>query len=281
MVRRSRESALRSVIEASFDAALDAGRWPELLRRLTDAGGGVGSLFVGVSFSEPERGFIVGSGLDDGINRRFMTVHQDNLWSRRLHRVPPGRAVDVQAGYSLAELQRTEFYEEILAPQGIESLVALPLDLGDEYATGGVSVSLHRGKGGDEALDLLGRAAPYLQRAATTAVRLRRNLRAPDALPVALDAIASAVFLTDAQARLLQANRRGERLLAAGDGLRCAGKQLVAARHDDTRALHALVAETGARAQRPAAAGRRRAGHRAAVGSARAGAARRTGSRSA
>lgn len=109
MVRRSRESALRSVIEASFDAALDAGRWPELLRRLTDAGGGVGSLFVGVSFSEPERGFIVGSGLDDGINRRFMTVHQDNLWSRRLHRVPPGRAVDVQAGYSLAELQRTEF----------------------------------------------------------------------------------------------------------------------------------------------------------------------------
>lgn len=244
MAQQSHEAALRSVIEASFDAALDAGRWSELLRRLTVAGGGIGSLFVGVSFSEPERGFLVVNGLDDALSHRFMTVHQDNLWSRRLMHVPPGGVVDVQAGHDPAELHATQFYQEIVAPQDVGTVACLPLVMGDGIATGGVSIALPNGRSGDQSLSLLRRVAPYLQRAATTAVRLRQNLRAPDALPVALDAIAAAVFLTDAQAQLLQANRRGERLLAAGDGLRCAGKQLAAARHDDTRALHALVAET-------------------------------------
>ncbi len=101
------DSAQCAVIDASAEAALDAGRWPEVLRRLTDASGGIGGLFVGVSFDDPARGFFVHSGLDQVLTERFMTVHQDNRWSRRLMRVPAGQAIDVQAGSQPARAAAT------------------------------------------------------------------------------------------------------------------------------------------------------------------------------
>jgi DNA-binding CsgD family transcriptional regulator len=88
---------------------------------------------------------------------------------------------------------------------------------------------------------------PHFRRALKVAHALGETRLNQQIALEALDALAVGLLLVDSSSRVLHANRRAERVLAAGDGLsRNAGSILSTGSLGETRLLHRLVAEASA-----------------------------------
>lgn len=75
------ERVFRDLVLQTMDAAIDEAHWPDLLRSLAAACGGIGGILVGCSLAQPGRGFLVNGGLDPNIGELFLDRYQDNPWS--------------------------------------------------------------------------------------------------------------------------------------------------------------------------------------------------------
>jgi len=240
------ERVFRDLVLKTMDAAIDEDCWPGLLRSLAAACGGLGSLVAGCSFAHPSSGFVVNGGLDPNIGQLFVQRYQDNLWAQAVLALrPEDGAVDIQALVDPRVTKTTEFYADVLQPQGIRTMTPLGLPLGSGFDTGGVSIAFD---GRDDAaprasVALLNLMAPYLRRAMTANLHLRSEPVREQGLAAALNRMPSAVFLLAPHAQVLFANRRAEQLLAEHDGLVLVDGELGAARPGDSRALHRLVGE--------------------------------------
>lgn len=241
------ERLVAGLLDDIYDAAIDSARWPALLQRLTRASGAAGAMFAALSFKRPEGSFLDTHGLDPALEAAFLQRHQVNPWSLAAARAPCGQPVHPRRLAALPGLRRTDFYGEILEPQGLVSCAFVNLQLGADFATGGVSLLLRAGSDGvhDRCVQLLGALAPHLQRATVAKLRLQ-EAAPPDGLAEAFDCVASAVLLVDAQARIVFANARARRMLAAADGLCSLRDGVAAARLAQTRQLRRLIALAGA-----------------------------------
>ncbi len=239
------EAAFRSLALQTMDAALDAQRWPALVQALADTCGGMGGLMYGCSLTRPERSFVLNSGFDPDITQVFSERYQDNPWTRAAAAWRGAGAFDSEALVGRRALVGTAFYADVVRPQGIRTMTALNLQLGDGFDAAGVSLAFD-GVDGDAprgAVALLDALAPFLRRAAAATQCLNAVVGMAQGLGAAMDAMPHAALLLAADACIVFANGRAERLLEEGDGLRAGDGVLRAARPADTRALHRLVGE--------------------------------------
>jgi DNA-binding CsgD family transcriptional regulator/PAS domain-containing protein len=239
------EALYHRLIGAIYDAALEPDLWQDALRLTSDAMSAVGTLYLSYDLRFPERSQHVLGRLDPDLTRSYLIRYsKSSPWARMRSLMPVGQVVSVDAYVRAAELVRSEFYRDILHPQGILHCGAACLARDSERFVGfSIFRSAKAGPTEGTELRILSALAPHIRRATQITWRLGAASAFKRAEGNALDRIDHGVILLDAGGQVLFANRAAEAILALNDGLTAVGKAIRAATPADTRRLEGLIAE--------------------------------------
>jgi DNA-binding CsgD family transcriptional regulator/PAS domain-containing protein len=145
-------------------------------------------------------------------------------------------------------LRRTEYYNDFLRPQQIESVAVIRLARhGQAETTLNLARPPHKGPFSKDDLNLAARLQPHLVRALRINQSLGSRALVAGHLADMLDQSPHGVFLLDASGRIRHANRQAERLLAERDGLCAVGGRLGAAGSGPEKPLDALIRRAAGR----------------------------------
>ena len=220
--RRQDDGALLGLIDLVYRAAEAPKLWETFLRSLADALNGRGALFLHHDLLG--RGSVATSALLDPAVLHDYNVHFHRLdvlaISAATRALEPGVPATDDMLMPRDQLMRTPYYNEFSLKHNVSRVMSVVLHKGTRMHSG---LTLLRGEH-DAPYDVEDRRflralSPHLQRALQVHQRLQRTDREQAAAIDALDALASAVFIVDAHARVILTNRRGDELLAARDGL--------------------------------------------------------------
>ncbi len=235
---------LLDLVPRVYEAAAHPEGWDSLLE---DVARSMRGTAPGLFLLEPESGAALlerAPALDPGWQRAYDDhYHRVDLRRKALNGRPEGT---VSAGHALVPdevLERSEFYNDFLKPQGFFHVaLALPIRSRDRVAALRV-IRRRTDEPFDEAdLAPLHALVPHLRTALHLHCELSEARRLSAGLSDALASLGVGAILLDAAGRVAFANAEAERLLAAGDGLSVRrGRLRFAAAHEDAE-LHRLVA---------------------------------------
>jgi DNA-binding CsgD family transcriptional regulator/PAS domain-containing protein len=234
------QSDLASVIASIYEAGVDFNRWPDALARVSDAVGGHSASLVRQGLTHEDCwgfGYRVEEGWDQLYFEHFHSVNP--LWGRTWL-APAGSVHTDTMVMPRADLDRTEFFQEFLTPQGVGGMLNAVLLMEDRRQT---ILTVHADREIDDAqLALYRLIVPHLQRAAELNVQLARAEISRAGAEAVVDGLNQGILFVDAGARLIFANRLAEAMLSAGGGLRQSEGVLQGAVGSETAALHAAIA---------------------------------------
>ena len=243
------ETALTLLVGAIYEAVLEPGGWAHVLQRMGDLFGGAAGMLTVHKFPEGVR-FATSARLDLGLQPLFDAEYSGprrNPSVALLLRQPVGMPVIGSKFHDRREFYRSEIYDVFHRPQGLQDgAAALLLREPDHCAMWGLMQPEGAEPLAAEDEPLLLVLASHLQRAVQLMLRLDVLRARADAAEEALDRLPIGVILVDAAGRPLRLNRVAEHIVAGGDGLQARRDGLVAARPDETRALHRLIAAASA-----------------------------------
>ena len=233
-------NALLDATGRLYAAALDPAEWtPALDAVLSVVGGGHALLVAGDGGAVP---FVATARLAEDHRALFFAPDAAPLFEG--FALAPGAAVLRQQVIGDAEFERSALYNEVVRPaDGFHSIHTL------HTGPSAFSLAICRGRAsgifGEVEVATIQALLPHI----ATVLELRRRLRGADqvnaSLTRLLDRVEQGVILTDAWSRPSFANRRGEVILAAGDGLRLAADGVAGANPAATRALREAIAAIG------------------------------------
>jgi DNA-binding CsgD family transcriptional regulator/PAS domain-containing protein len=146
------------------------------------------------------------------------------------------------------QFNATEYYNDFLRPQSIDSFVTVRLARRDGVqSTINITRPKRRGQFERADLDIADRLHPHLIRAFNITRELSKVRRESDDAASVFDRSAHGLFLLDTEGRVLRANDAAERLAGEPNGLCVADHRLTARNPADARRLYALIASAGAR----------------------------------
>lgn len=229
-----------ALIEAAYEAPLDAEGWAPFLRRL---GAVLGAPAIGISERAEDGSWIEQTwlGLDEAYERDYLQhFHRLDAWAQGALRLQPGVAVRGVHLVADDRFQRSEFFQDFCRPHHLTDFLGALLERSPE--TGLVAVGLIRRpderRFADDDLRLLQGLVPHLRRA----LRLQRAVRASGpARGAGVDDLRLPALTVDARMRVLHANAAAHRLLAEGDGLLTRHAVLMATDPGDTARLAKAV----------------------------------------
>jgi DNA-binding CsgD family transcriptional regulator/PAS domain-containing protein len=213
------------LIDLVYDAVLDPGLWPRFLRALA---GAIGGASIGMSLRHPRPGnpgWIVFHDTDPAYDvayqERFFGIDPFRLRSGTLSagscEVMAGGAIDARA------LERSEFYNEWMRPQGWLPSPSLGVTLDRDQYGEPIGLGIFRPRGarayGDRELRLLRTLVPHLQRATRTALRLSQAETEATVGAGAIELLPVAALLIDPDGRVMRANRKALALAERGDAV--------------------------------------------------------------
>lgn len=156
--------------------------------------------------------------------------------------VPTGELRALGAYAFSAAYQNTAYYQDWVRPQGWRDKIGGHLTRNNASS---IWLSLRRahdrGMFKPSQIALAQKIAPHMTRAVRLQIKLRENGLRADALVSSIDAVPFAIFLTDANAKLLIANKAGEKILQAADGLRARHSFLACDRGGENKALQDAI----------------------------------------
>jgi DNA-binding CsgD family transcriptional regulator/PAS domain-containing protein len=231
-----------------YDAALDPGAWPVALDAVARACGAVGAAY----FVEDKA-----SGQVDWISLTGPSVGLETAYVDHFAPLDPFapvlRGPDTGGSWMwLSEClpgivgRGDPWYDDFVRRAGVGDILgARVLDT----ASRAIFIGLHREIGAPPVVDLELASFEALSVTLRAAAQLHHVLRslAPAGIAMqALDHVPTAVIVTDADGRVLQVNRRADRLLAQGDGLGVHAGRLNAARSfESAKLVHLIAAAVG------------------------------------
>lgn len=239
------EARLLELVELTYDAGDDRGRWATLLQALRDD---FQCELVGFDVQDRETQSAsvqcsVGP-TDAALQREYETYYAArNVFLRaRPDLTYSGAIRNGEAIVPDRDALRSEYYNDFLRRVGVLHAVGLvPLREGPVMAL----LSLMRRIGApsfcDAEIAFLGRLMPHLQRATLIERRLRGIDLQRVAASEALDRLPYGVLVLDATGVIVFANAAAEELLAAGDGLRTLAGRPSAMAPSDADALRRLI----------------------------------------
>lgn len=241
-----REDELVALVGAVYDAPLRAGGWEALIGRLMPlVGAEVGGIHMYTRADlKSDEELSIESWSPDA--KREYDEHfgwLDPVTPQAAYS-PNGTTFTTADFVEPREFERTEFCHDWCERHGLENLLAVKLDVGDEHLG---SLGFHRSDRRRPFLPhevaWLEPLGPHLERALEVHVRLREAEAARRSAEALLDTLSVAVLLVNERLGIEAANRRARELAAAGDGLAFGRGGLRAARPRDTRRLQQVVAE--------------------------------------
>ncbi len=253
------ETELDAVLEAIYEAALVPERWDEALAALTRLAGGIGSTLIAWNKEEDRPILVKAAGAfdDNEAGQRLYAEHYGALdLTRRLALTHPvGSPFLCHEHIDEPEVQRSEYYNDFLIPQGGRFTIGVPLIRTTQVmASCGVHRGPRQGPFGETERGLFERLAPHLRRALRIQEVLSLAETRERAALVALDRLPCAAFVLDPRGRVLAENVAAGGLLAARHGLRLRRGMLACDRDDSqTRLDAALATAAGGGAARAAA----------------------------
>lgn len=211
-----------------YEAAAEADLWPQFLNAIADATDCEGTIIWlqnasenGACFRDTDDSFIRNVRIEPEFLKSYAEhyVHT-NILVKGIDDAPEGVLMSSSALVPDAQLHKTEYYADWLRPQGVGYCIGGPvLKRGSDVAIFSLSRLKRRGPFADSDLRLMQLLMPHLRRACLLHQRLTR-LRAERSGGLAgLDLLTTAVWLLDADGRLLFANAAGRELDARRDGL--------------------------------------------------------------
>lgn len=202
---------LNALIGQIYDSILQPERWNETLARITGALCPLSweaAFILWESSSPPRARFVAATGLAAGVQEIYTAVYAGNHpWSRKLMRYGNGSVVDSFDIITREEFAESAFFQNFLAPWGIDRLVGVLLD-----RRGGERLGLMLPGPGDRDVETLKRGlrvlAPHIQRAMRISDRVASLELAAGAARAAADFAPFAIFSLDDQLNILAANNR-------------------------------------------------------------------------
>ncbi len=238
-----------AAVESIYGASMDQALWPGALQRMADL---LGANCAAVGLDDGCRRFPVhySVGYSPGSLEAYASYYcRVDPMLDIASRAPALGVLTDRMAMSKAELRRLEIHDGFSRPNGIDSAAyAFAFRAPDRACFVAATRSVRAGDFEHVHVRTLGLLLPHLGRAMRVHVRLEdARVRADDAAE-ALDHLAFGVVLVDRHARVVQANRAAEAMLAQGDGIATDTSGLRAATAVQTAALRRLVARAADRA---------------------------------
>jgi len=236
-----------------YDAAVEPGRWPQVLELLSDflEGAHTKLTFQNVRTLRSEATSVRSPPEADRTYAQY--YYKTNVFLQRIAKLPAGTLIPVWNLLPREVYQRSEFYNDFCRPNDMCHPIGVVLanepDARVVFTCGSAKAA---GEFQPEHLDRLHRIGPHLVRAASVSLRLSRSETVRNANAEALDRVAQGVLIVTASGEILFANRAAESLLAEADGIRTEKSALRASAPADSAEFQRLIA---AAAERSDAAG--------------------------
>lgn len=218
MVRVTPEQ-LSELVGLIYDSALDKDRWPETIRKLSEAFGGPGGIFV-QDLVTADASFFV-STLEDKFLASYSEHYAEvNPWLPKVKGAASGTIVLAQNLLRRETYERSEFFNDWMKPQHLYHNSGVIIDNQLDVLT---NISFCRGPNDrqfdEQDVALYALLKPHLQRAIAIHRRLfTANLLAGSTL-AAFDRLSLGVAIVARDARILFANRALLLLLEQADPL--------------------------------------------------------------
>ncbi|WP_159351417.1 helix-turn-helix transcriptional regulator [Roseomonas harenae] len=196
-----------------------------------------------LAVKEPRRGWGIQVGVDPDIMRLFYERHAGrNPLDKRTAAAPVGAVMTDQTVMSKAELLRTDFYDECLRPQNMNSLLNLRAARGRSAVADLCLVRDRRlEEFGVADIALLELLAPHLRRAVGVTMRLAEAEADRQVMTEMLERLPWAAFVLDDLGVVRFANAAGTRLLQDGELRIGPGGGLLAPNGAETGRLRQMI----------------------------------------
>jgi DNA-binding CsgD family transcriptional regulator len=214
------DDGTETLVDAIYDASLDASKWNAFVDQLTRSIAGTRCLFV-LHDPSTQTGQITTPCLDPAhvasYNRHYGAI---NPWLKNVKGIPVGLVVPSELRFPSELLPRTEFYADWLRPQGLHSGAGVTI-LQDAGRFMALSTLFPAGMEEQKrsAVARMQRLVPHLRRAA----EINRQLGFSDfrwrAAEQALNRLLVSVIIVGSDLSIIFSNRSAEALLAKEDGI--------------------------------------------------------------
>jgi DNA-binding CsgD family transcriptional regulator len=231
-----------------YDAALDRSLWPAVLEETCAFVHGACAAIVAQSPVAATGQFYFSWGLDPHYEQLYLQEYiKLNTAAAMAMFAKVGEVICTDLLMPYDEYLASRFHLEWAQPQGYCDFVGTLLEKSvTSFANVAVVRHERHGRADHEARRRMGLLAPHFQRAVAFSKLIDLSKLEAAALADALDVVAAAMFLVDAQARVVHANSSGQVLLAKGDVVVRRGEQLAAIDPNAEQTLHQVFAAAAA-----------------------------------
>jgi len=233
------------VIESIYDCALDPNHWGEtigIIAELCQCQHGA----LGVIDLENVRNELT---FHVGVDEHFVRLYAEKYGAMNPHNaplmlVPSGEVVTTADLVDEQEFLESRFYQEHWKPLGFRRSIGFNV-LKTEKRLGALATTRTESQGpfGQAAVHLLTLLAPHVCRSVAISDALNLKTVKSETLEATLDALASGVYLTDREGRIVHMNRVAERQVKTGDALRIVNNRLNPVDHAARTSLFKAIAE--------------------------------------
>ncbi|MCL4764730.1 MAG: PAS domain-containing protein [Hyphomicrobiaceae bacterium] len=242
---RGAENKLLSLVSRLQAAGAGAIPWSAVLKEVADCVGGAGSALFSLNRRTGAFEDFVVYGLEPGAGQYVERMNRINPRMRYSLLQPGPHVVCDRAILPEAAIRRHEFYDWMERTNGTRYFVGARLvDVGDISVFASIEFTAHQGHPDEDQIAAFRRLLPNIE-GAWRLWRLLQRAGAQSAAAALVQQVSPwGIVEVDGRGHVTQANRKAERMLAAGDGLRIIRQKLSAEQAADDRALQALIAET-------------------------------------
>jgi DNA-binding CsgD family transcriptional regulator len=230
------------LLDLIYDTATDGSLWSEALTQIADLTGSQGGMLYGQVIGASKVYFGHNGRLSAESDRVYRARHIQNPHSLYMDNQPVGALVASDDIISLAELQKTAFYDEVLRPQNVAHTAMIPLEKRRGFtAAFNLCRTVAQGPFEKSQMDTLRRLLPHMRRSTALGFRLQGYRALQRAESEVLDRLSAGVILLDRSAKVILANRAARSLSSDGGPLRLRRDGVVAFSAPSSRQLDELV----------------------------------------
>lgn len=242
-------SSYNSLLDLIYSAVADPGRWPEVLIRISDRLEAEGGMLIHIPAKGKGRPIAIYGRLSEEHGGLVREHYAWNPWSMAMLDVPVNKAVVVNSLLEPGAIFKTNFYADVLRPQGHVDIMNIKhAAMVREGGVGGFGFCLSS-RGTERAhqnVRHLQRLTPHLDRALNASLQFGHLADGTRQLERVLQLMPNPAMLLDGKGRITHANSAAEALLRTGDGLSFSpdgGLQLSAALPAEKAALSRALAQ--------------------------------------
>jgi DNA-binding CsgD family transcriptional regulator len=234
---------LTTLIGSIYDAAADPGKWSRFLATLSEMTDGSCAMLIMHEATIPKHTVSSSWGFDPKALRLYQERYGElDVWARRGRTKPAGYVCTSESLSPIAELIRTEFYNDFTRPYDVKhGMFGVVTNQSDSLASVSVFRSPAAGQFSDHQLELLKLITPHVQRAFAIHFRFADLESRAQGFENAINMIQWGVILIDVKGNVLTMNRSASRHLGAAKGLRLRVGKLCAVQGPESERLMALI----------------------------------------